>query len=1250
MVGARTVLVAAMTSTALSSIGAASYCPADGINKTHMNSVWDAATVSGVPTLGPRLPALAPRPYRTHGAVGSCAGGATGGFDGGEIVVAATLGPQTSSYGKIMRFTIEIFLDWLNLERPLTVNGTNVVGGLMVGGRRYAVRYAWVGEETAADAATGIAHAIRRENAHFAWGGYGSTVSRLQAEQAELDGVLIMASIAADVSVFRGKNLTFGTLPPAENYIKNAVRAVAQAVVDLGENFTTVLKVGMLFTPPLDAMCDPIGQLALDLNMSASGFDPAVATPNAQAWIHNSLPKHPTESEVDSVLRALRDDGVNFIVGCTYVSSGLATIEGLERLDYSPLAAAFTSTVDISAYQQRVRERGWWQGEYQLGVSPWHPSLQTRGEFSGMTSADYMERYLIRYNEIPSYHGPASFSAACALFAAIEAAGSLDPWEVQASLRVMKLQELGFAVPMDFEGPQGRNQGQNNPDMLVLQTQAHFSAVHTELNIVYPLGSAAANLKFPTPRWGKRRCAALGSGVLYSPYDPTKSQVELLMTAGECSGNGVCKFARHENSREVFECVCQDGYVGRNCERAEETRTIVIGALFQVADAARKEQLELQAARIALQNVNAMTGFFSIKTQMRLLVVDLLPLRTAATGALKSDAAETAAQALLEAGAVATVGSRYSSDSMSLAGPLHERGIALLSHSATNGQLSNREFYPSFARTCPPDTRQGVALADVVSSLGWTHVYVIHCDDAYCAGLKDDFLRHAAGADGVQVDNILSVTLTSTKHLTQAALELAIEDLNQRYKDHCNSEVVIVVLLHTEAACDVLNSELSSLPVAWLTSESLGSKSGLFGRFFGNKTLGFLSLNLAVERLPDTHPERPLLPANASVYELTAHDAVRALAEAFAYLQRTVAGDNATSVDVLAALETITFLGQSGPVDIVFGDRALGYNLLYYTQGLTHDALSNHQVDDATTVVGTWSVKDGAGSLALVSQNPVTRASLPHQKECPSATLDVEGKFSTSSSSRQHECFLKGNFTQSPCGDGSAPGHYVTWTYGDLESCGEWRGVSGPKICSALGGDGTATCLREGFDWTGKPGCGLPPIHAIIVNSLSNWQPPSWYQSVPAVVVKPDMIHPDQCQLLCQQNVECTHFSYEYERINMRTGAVVIPSITKTVTTFLDFPFDLLRSSLSFVTMDFLNLHDIEATRKWIYNQVVTQTGISSNAVFRIHASDTNGSFMSYSAADQYSYRAAGPGYSADLSWTPHVSCIISARDFVAVS
>ena len=117
--------------------------PADGAGLTHVNSVYDAAEGAGTPTAGPKLPNITSRPTRTYGAVGSCVGSAAEGFDGGEIVVGATIplyGPRaTSSYAKIMRFTIEIFLDWLNHER--VIPGQELPGGLIIGGKRYAMRF-----------------------------------------------------------------------------------------------------------------------------------------------------------------------------------------------------------------------------------------------------------------------------------------------------------------------------------------------------------------------------------------------------------------------------------------------------------------------------------------------------------------------------------------------------------------------------------------------------------------------------------------------------------------------------------------------------------------------------------------------------------------------------------------------------------------------------------------------------------------------------------------------------------------------------------------------------------------------------------------------------------------------------------------------------------------------------------------------------------------------------------------------------
>ena len=153
---------------------------------SHNNSVYNETTNSGVPTAGPMFPTLSSRTMREYGIVGSCGvSSAAEGFDGGEIVVGATIPMhgEKVSYGKVMRHTIEIFLEWLNLERRIP-NYQNVTGGLMVGGKRYSMRFAWIDDgQEPSKAAVSIAYSTRGENASFGWAGYGSVMSRLQAEQ-----------------------------------------------------------------------------------------------------------------------------------------------------------------------------------------------------------------------------------------------------------------------------------------------------------------------------------------------------------------------------------------------------------------------------------------------------------------------------------------------------------------------------------------------------------------------------------------------------------------------------------------------------------------------------------------------------------------------------------------------------------------------------------------------------------------------------------------------------------------------------------------------------------------------------------------------------------------------------------------------------------------------------------------------------------------------------------------------------------
>lgn len=154
---------------------------------------------------------------------------------------------------------------------------------------------------------------------NFAWGGYGSLMSEAQANESTARGALFMAGAAASPEVSAGKPLAFMILPPAQNYVKNSLHAVAEAVatMEVPEDGGPV-RVGTIHTPPLENMCGGVPALATQLGMqSISSIDVTVS-------------KHPSHAEVDAALTILRDRRVNFIVGCCYQSSCTAVINGLE--------------------------------------------------------------------------------------------------------------------------------------------------------------------------------------------------------------------------------------------------------------------------------------------------------------------------------------------------------------------------------------------------------------------------------------------------------------------------------------------------------------------------------------------------------------------------------------------------------------------------------------------------------------------------------------------------------------------------------------------------------------------------------------------------------------------------------------------------------------------------------------------------------------------------------------------------------
>ena len=69
--------------------------------------------------------------------------------------------------------------------------------------------------------------------------------------------------------------------------------------------------------------------------------------------------------------------------------------------------------------------------------------------------------------------------------------------------------------------------------------------------------------------------------------------------------------------------------------------------------------------------------------------------------------------------------------------------IPQIGYASTSRLLSNKNRYPTFLRTVPPDSHQGRAIARIVSHFGWNYVALLASDDIYGRPLADTFKTEA---------------------------------------------------------------------------------------------------------------------------------------------------------------------------------------------------------------------------------------------------------------------------------------------------------------------------------------------------------------------------------------------------------------------------------------------------------------------------------------------------------------------------
>jgi len=313
---------------------------------------------------------------------------------------------------------------------------------------------------------------------------------------------------------------------------------------------------------------------------------------------------------------------------------------------------------------------------------------------------------------------------------------------------------------------------------------------------------------------------------------------------------------------------------------------------------------------------------------------------------VKQEALAAIAEDLHSKGVTAVVGPGFSSESILVLPSLNSLGMVEVSFSATSADLSNKQLYPNFARTCPPDDLQGRAIADVLAHFKWTKCQLIGCVDVYCTGLARTFLQRSKELN-IEVEQV---------HFWEFNNPSGTQALIKTIYENCSNSRLFVLAMHDHDALEIFQAADTigaTGNIVWMGSESVTSiSSGLPYGYLGMK-IGFNHTNSHFNRLqtlweslsPSEYPGVDKLLTNP--YLVLSYDATFAIARAFDAMIR-----NGVSIfNVSAVVETIgalTFEGASGKVSF---DKNLDPSYAKYD-------LVNQQAN-ATVSIARWE----AGSI-----------------------------------------------------------------------------------------------------------------------------------------------------------------------------------------------------------------------------------------------------------------------------------------------
>lgn len=416
-------------------------------------------------------------------------------FDGGIISFSHPMSLKSAdkffATGHLQLSAIEMMIDEIN---------TSPRCGVTVGGKKHGIHLTTYGDDSSKDKVTAIVQngmmplAESTEYVGSYWiGPYSSGLTGSMSLLANSTDTVLVAGGAASTSVFAGYPTIFGTFPPSNSYLAQAIEALAKA----GAKSAVSVFESASFTK---GVCSAMPELADKFNLTLQAEIEVISSP--------------TTAELDPVARNLSmvENDPDIVVACVYDQGCAEWVTSLRKSGWSPRAQVFTVCIGMDKFTDAVGT----DAMYMMGVSPWDPSLDMQDEVVGWSAMEFSELFLATTQRTSTYHAASAAASVGALVQAIERADSFATEAVSNVLASQEFSTLYGLLSFDVNG-------QSLAPSLHLQYDKDL-AVQT----VYPIEFRSAELVYPMPTWNARDCNMLSKCLTGAE-------------TGVCQEDGTCK-------------------------------------------------------------------------------------------------------------------------------------------------------------------------------------------------------------------------------------------------------------------------------------------------------------------------------------------------------------------------------------------------------------------------------------------------------------------------------------------------------------------------------------------------------------------------------------------------------------------------------------------------------------------------------------------------------------------------------------